>query len=159
MPHTYEEHRSPVDCWRFYGDAGEALASWGRDNKYNVQLLTTAKIDQGSPVGNYDTVMIFYKGLYEPLSRKDNDSILKRIKEHFSNFDEKYKESLKDVLLQATAAKMFGYTCSTKGYPRAANGSYYRVYPDCTVEEVYILPEGLSAEEVQEFTGANNTQT
>src|SRR5690606_22164720 len=23
-------HRYPVDCWRFYPDAGEALATWGK---------------------------------------------------------------------------------------------------------------------------------
>jgi hypothetical protein len=143
VPHTYEEHRSPVDCWRFYGDAGEALASWGRDNSYNVELIETAKIDQNFPVGFYDTVMIFYKGQEELSEERSVQSqlVLTQITQHFSNFSGKYAQSVKDVLVSTTAAKLFGYTCQSKGYPRAANGSYYRVTSDCDLEEVYLLPE------------------
>ncbi|MEY4537218.1 MAG: hypothetical protein RL171_1369, partial [Pseudomonadota bacterium] len=32
-------HRYPVDCWRFFPDSGEALASWARKNAFNIELL------------------------------------------------------------------------------------------------------------------------
>lgn len=32
-------HRYPVDCWRFYPDAGRALENWGRRCGYNPGLL------------------------------------------------------------------------------------------------------------------------
>lgn len=32
-------HRYPVDCWRFFPDAGLALVNWGRRNGHSVALL------------------------------------------------------------------------------------------------------------------------
>lgn len=32
-------HRHPVDCWRFYPDAGLALARWARRNGHELTLL------------------------------------------------------------------------------------------------------------------------
>ena len=32
-------HRYPVDCWRFYPDAGQALAAWGRRSGFSCVLL------------------------------------------------------------------------------------------------------------------------
>ena len=32
-------HRYPVDCWRFYPDAGHALVAWGERNGYQPALL------------------------------------------------------------------------------------------------------------------------
>lgn len=32
-------HRYPVDCWRFYPDAGHALVAWGERNGYKPALL------------------------------------------------------------------------------------------------------------------------
>jgi len=32
-------HRYPVDCWRFYPDAGHALVAWGERNGYTPALL------------------------------------------------------------------------------------------------------------------------
>lgn len=31
-------HRFPVDCWRFYPDAGLALQTWGRRNGYQIVM-------------------------------------------------------------------------------------------------------------------------
>ena len=47
-------HRYPVDCWRFYPDAGLALVDWGIENGFNPALLESfiadkdnAAIDEG----------------------------------------------------------------------------------------------------------------
>lgn len=34
-------HQHPVDCWRFYPDAGQALAKWAEFNGYSVEVLAT----------------------------------------------------------------------------------------------------------------------
>ena len=34
-------HRHPVDCWRFYPDAGQALAKWAARNGQTVTLVET----------------------------------------------------------------------------------------------------------------------
>lgn len=34
-------HKYPVDCWRFFPDAGQALQNWGRRNGMNVKMLET----------------------------------------------------------------------------------------------------------------------
>lgn len=38
-PSNHHFHRYPVDCWRFYPDAGLALASWARRNGMAVELV------------------------------------------------------------------------------------------------------------------------
>jgi SAM-dependent methyltransferase len=34
-------HRYPLDCYRFYPDAGAALVKWGKKNRMDVHLLET----------------------------------------------------------------------------------------------------------------------
>lgn len=34
-------HRHPVDCWRFYPDAGQALTNWAKRNGVKLELLET----------------------------------------------------------------------------------------------------------------------
>lgn len=51
-------HRYPVDCWRFYPDAGKALVSWGKRNNYNNCLLESYVQDGG---GFDDFVGVFLK--------------------------------------------------------------------------------------------------
>jgi len=34
-------HRHPVDCWRFYPDAGNALTKWAVRNGYDLELVET----------------------------------------------------------------------------------------------------------------------
>jgi hypothetical protein len=38
-PSTGKVHRYPVDCWRFYPDAGQALANWANRSGYKVELI------------------------------------------------------------------------------------------------------------------------
>ena len=52
-------HRVPVDCWRFWPDAGQALVTWAKYNNLNVTLLEShVARDEGS--GN-DFVAVFLK--------------------------------------------------------------------------------------------------
>jgi SAM-dependent methyltransferase len=39
VPSNGPFHRYPVDCWRFYPDAGGALVEWARRNGYRPRLL------------------------------------------------------------------------------------------------------------------------
>lgn len=60
-------HRHPVDCWRFYPEAGEALARWGRMQGHPVVLLEAFLADGGTGADGavqawVDNVMVFGKG-------------------------------------------------------------------------------------------------
>jgi hypothetical protein len=46
-------HRHPTDCWRYYLDAGPALAKWANRNGYSVEVLETGigEPDGGDPNG------------------------------------------------------------------------------------------------------------
>jgi SAM-dependent methyltransferase len=39
-------HRYPVDCWRFYPDAGIALVEWGKENGFSPALLESFIADK-----------------------------------------------------------------------------------------------------------------
>lgn len=57
-------HRYPVDCWRFYPDAGRALVKWGQHNGYNPALLESfiGKKVSSNPEGEWnDFVAVFIK--------------------------------------------------------------------------------------------------
>ena len=53
-------HRYPVDCWRFYPDAGVALVAWAKRNNINCALLESYVSDQQGDVWN-DFVGVFLK--------------------------------------------------------------------------------------------------
>lgn len=57
-------HRHPVDCWRYYPDAGEALAKWARRNGQDVRVLETGigEPDGGDPGGWRDWWCVWQKG-------------------------------------------------------------------------------------------------
>lgn len=46
-------HQHPVDCWRYYLDAGPALAKWARRNGFDVEVVETGigEPDGGDPNG------------------------------------------------------------------------------------------------------------
>lgn len=56
-------HRHPNDCWRYYLDAGPALAKWANRNGYNVEVLETAigEPDGGNPDGWKDWMCVWRK--------------------------------------------------------------------------------------------------
>jgi SAM-dependent methyltransferase len=51
-PSKGKVHRHPVDCWRFYPDAGKALANWATATKKPVTLLDSYT-DPGQEWGDY----------------------------------------------------------------------------------------------------------
>jgi SAM-dependent methyltransferase len=53
-------HRFPVDAWRFYPDAGQALISWGKRNNLNNTLLESYTTYQREAVWS-DFCAIFLK--------------------------------------------------------------------------------------------------
>jgi len=101
VPHTQGEHRYPVDCWRFYGDAGEALASWGRENDFHVDLAYSTRIlqfgDETLSTGR-DNMMIFYKR-----TDGDTDSSVANVVNHFSTFLSMYERTRHENIFAQTA--------------------------------------------------------
>jgi SAM-dependent methyltransferase len=59
-PSNGEFHRWPVDCWRFYPDAGGALVRWGQRNKIEVALLESYTSSQLGDQWN-DFVSVYIK--------------------------------------------------------------------------------------------------
>jgi SAM-dependent methyltransferase len=59
-------HRYPVDCWRFYPDAGDALAQWACRCGQDVELVESCLAERGGDVWN-DFVAVFHKKGTEPL--------------------------------------------------------------------------------------------
>jgi len=53
-------HRYPVDCWRFYPDAGNALVRWAQRNQYDTVLLESFWSRQRGDIWN-DFVAVFLK--------------------------------------------------------------------------------------------------
>lgn len=60
-PSNGEFHRYPMDCWRFYPDAGDALAQWAARNGLALQLVESFVCGREADIWN-DCVMIFAKG-------------------------------------------------------------------------------------------------
>lgn len=54
-------HRHPNDCWRYYLDAGPALAKWAIRNGYNVEVVETqiGEPDGGNPDGWKDWMCVW----------------------------------------------------------------------------------------------------
>lgn len=64
-PSNGMRHCYPVDCWRFYPDAGKALVSWANKNSYQPALLesyTSLQDVTGEVIGQWnDFVAVFVK--------------------------------------------------------------------------------------------------
>jgi SAM-dependent methyltransferase len=59
-PSNHAFHRYPVDCWRFYPDAGKALVAWGRRRGIVVELIESF-VAKPAAQGWADFVAIFRK--------------------------------------------------------------------------------------------------
>jgi SAM-dependent methyltransferase len=55
-------HRYPQDCWRFYPDAGPALAGWAHQNGLDVGLVESFVADRRNDIWN-DFVAVFVRGM------------------------------------------------------------------------------------------------
>ena len=60
VPSNGSFHRYPVDCWRFYPDAGQALVNWSHHCGFNTILLESFTTPQENEEWN-DYVAIFLK--------------------------------------------------------------------------------------------------
>jgi SAM-dependent methyltransferase len=60
VPSNGPFHRYPVDCWRFYPDAGRALVTWAGRNGYQPELLESYIGKQYKDVWN-DFIAIYIK--------------------------------------------------------------------------------------------------
>ncbi len=60
VPSNGSYHRYPVDCWRFYPDAGVALEAWGRRSGLRVKMLESF-VGRQKGAGWDDFVAIFLK--------------------------------------------------------------------------------------------------
>lgn len=55
-------HRYPVDCWRFYPDAGKGLETWAKRNNYNTMVLESYITPPANHYESYsDWVCVFLK--------------------------------------------------------------------------------------------------
>ena len=60
VPSNGDFHRYPVDCWRFYPDAGKAMISWAKRNQYTPCMLESFVSSQNGDIWN-DFVAIYLK--------------------------------------------------------------------------------------------------
>lgn len=67
-PSNNDFHRYPLDCWRFYPDAGIALAKWSAARGVPVELVESFVAKPGE-AGWADFVAVFRKPSTEPLRR------------------------------------------------------------------------------------------
>ena len=51
-PSNGEVHRYPLDCWRFYSDAGSALAGWAKSQDLPVVLVESFVAERDSDIWN-----------------------------------------------------------------------------------------------------------
>lgn len=91
VPSNGAFHRYPVDCWRFYPDAGAALVKWAQRSGYNPALLEAFTAHQTHRLfgefgeGNWnDQVSIYVKDASKANSHP------RRITATFRNFDNGY---------------------------------------------------------------------
>ena len=71
-------HSYPIDAWRFYPDAGKALASFARDSGYSISLLESFTALRNEDIWN-DFVAIFYMGLW------NEEDPIDYLSDHFGN--------------------------------------------------------------------------
>ena len=81
-PSNGQVHRYPLDCWRFYPDAGIALVEWAETRGYSPALLESFIGDQRSGPGGFwnDFVAVFIK------DKKHSDAYPARIMNQWSLF-------------------------------------------------------------------------
>jgi SAM-dependent methyltransferase len=58
-------HRHPLDCWRFYPDAAQALVEWARIQGTDVTCVETFTAERVGDIWN-DFVAVFARGAVEP---------------------------------------------------------------------------------------------
>ncbi len=91
VPSNGDFHRFPVDCWRFYPDAGKALEKWARHCGHDITLLESFVGHQDQDIWN-DFVAVFCKGNPEVYPKRivncitDYDNALVAGNDQYSNY-------------------------------------------------------------------------
>lgn len=90
VPSNGYYHKWPVDCWRFYPDAGYALEKWGRRNSYDVSLLESFVGERSSEAVGFvgmwnDFVSVFIKSI--DLDSFPHKKIVNNIEAFYNGFD------------------------------------------------------------------------
>jgi SAM-dependent methyltransferase len=114
VPLDIPEHRYPVDCWRFLPDAGEALASWGRENNFSIELISSFEVNCMPLSAQRDTVAIFYMRDYT-----DTIQTVVDIQSHFSDLKSQFIATQNSV----TAVLAFGRNTKQFSGMRMEDGS------------------------------------
>ena len=65
VPSNGAFHRFPADCWRFYPDAGEALARWAQKQGQELQFVESCIAERDNDIWN-DFVAVFHKPGSQP---------------------------------------------------------------------------------------------
>jgi SAM-dependent methyltransferase len=84
-------HRYPVDCWRFYPDAGKALENWGKRSGYNPSMLECFTGRQ-KYAGWNDYVAVFLK------DEGHAEHYPRRILDHYTQFTNGMMRGRSDIL-------------------------------------------------------------
>ncbi len=117
VPNNGWVHRYPVDCWRFYPDAGKALETWGNRNNISVQLVESFVGKQlstkehkpelfGKESGRWnDFVAVFVKeqqhlSLYPNRMFNDQRSLYTSLRHEAEDITLKLSEKTEDFLIQ-----------------------------------------------------------
>jgi SAM-dependent methyltransferase len=116
VPSNGAFHRYPTDNWRFYPDAGLALAAWGRRKGHDIHLFESLIGRRRHDVWN-DCVMVFTKGeaprplrlLAEMFPRSFNIRIGEE--EKIAN----YTEQTEDMMLRSWLVEKLGDPSNSQG--------------------------------------------
>ena len=116
-PSNHDFHRHPVDCWRFYPDAGHALVRWANRHGRAVELVESF-VAAPQAQGWSDFVAVFRLGGGNPLVRRgrmadaleshngyDIDSPHKLLREDQRTYDRQERERLQ-ARLDGTRAEL-----------------------------------------------------
>ena len=108
LPSNGYFHQYPNDYWRFYPDAGIALAKWGQRNDFDVTLLESFVGRRKGDIWN-DFVAIFEKGSHYqgPLLSEDMScyNLYKRANNYVLEFPQSETEDME--IMANSVSKIF----------------------------------------------------
>ena len=110
-PSNGEFHRYPVDCWRFYPDAGLALVNWARRSGYKPLLLESFTTRQRLDIWN-DFVSVYLKD--DALFTAHPHRMLDRIENYSNGHRNGCPEILKPEAAPEDLAKLLHLTGHAK---------------------------------------------
>ena len=136
VPSNGDVHRFPLDCWRFYPDAGSALATWARLNGYPVCRVESYTSNRKDSVWN-DYVAVFLK------DERYLDRYPNRITDGYSDYlngsnGRRRATYTQDQRSPVWAARRIFYFLKTPG---AVNRSFQIIGDILTGKRTRLLPE------------------